>query len=355
MFFSLYAIRTRTICLSFFCFSTLFIASFCAHRLNAYARVYMHINSSLDHYHRMSSEKIDRERGWEREKKRRKNGVVNGYWHDSFIFIFWTTVSRPLSILDWIEDVLLWAKPKGNRCCSSPLDQCDWVQSDYWWIPVLCLWRWGCPSERRWYSFGANHSFPRNTIYRDEIRKCLRKFVDVSPSRSIENLLAFLYRSIPTAFCPLCFQSLISFLKSRWPATVDTQSSLPSGPTLIRHSKMAPSPTSTMPLHGHFDVSFVVVIHRYTKEEQLLKQGKDWVQQGFPQSTAFKPNSILICTWKDVHAFYDQGDKVRMGFDGRSIVPVDILGQYLSSCLGHRWCSNLFDILVRQITIRLCA
>jgi hypothetical protein len=121
-------------------------------------------------------------------------------------------------------------------------------------------------------------------------------------------------------FSPLCFQSLISFLKSRLPATVDTQSSPPSGQTLIRRSKMARSLTSTMLFHGLFDDSFVFVIDRYTKDEQLLKQAKSWVQQGFPKSTAFNPNSILICTWKNVHAFYDQGDKVSTSFDDRSFL-----------------------------------
>ena len=49
---------------------------------------------------------------------------------------------------------------------------------------------------------------------------------------------------------------------------------------------------------------------RYTKDENLLKQGKEWVQQGFTRATNFEPTSILICTWKDVHSFHDKDDKV---------------------------------------------
>jgi hypothetical protein len=51
---------------------------------------------------------------------------------------------------------------------------------------------------------------------------------------------------------------------------------------------------------------------RYTKEEHLLKQAKDLIQEGFFHSTTFQPNSMLICTWKDVHAFFDKDDKVNI-------------------------------------------
>ena len=64
MFFLLYAIHIRII----FPSSTLFIASFCAYRLSTYAWAYTHIYLSLDHYHRMWSEKIDRKRVREKEE-----------------------------------------------------------------------------------------------------------------------------------------------------------------------------------------------------------------------------------------------------------------------------------------------
>ena len=45
------------------------------------------------------------------------------------------------------------------------------------------------------------------------------------------------------------------------------------------------------------------LVHRYTKEESLLKKAKQLIQEGFLHSTNFQPNSILICTWKNVHAY----------------------------------------------------
>jgi hypothetical protein len=51
-------------------------------------------------------------------------------------------------------------------------------------------------------------------------------------------------------------------------------------------------------------------LFRYTKEEHLLKKAKELIQEGFPRSNNFQPNSILICTWKDVHSYLDKDNKV---------------------------------------------
>jgi hypothetical protein len=51
-------------------------------------------------------------------------------------------------------------------------------------------------------------------------------------------------------------------------------------------------------------------LSRYTKEEYLLKKAKNLIQEGFPRSTDFQPNSILISTWKDVHSYLDKDNKV---------------------------------------------
>ena len=49
---------------------------------------------------------------------------------------------------------------------------------------------------------------------------------------------------------------------------------------------------------------------RYSKEEHLLKQAKELIVEGFPRSTNFEPNSILISTWKDVHSVLNVDNKV---------------------------------------------
>lgn len=51
------------------------------------------------------------------------------------------------------------------------------------------------------------------------------------------------------------------------------------------------------------------ITYKYTKDEQLLKKAKELVQEGFPRATNFQPNSILICTWKDVHSYLDKDNK----------------------------------------------
>ncbi|UJR28460.1 hypothetical protein I4U23_009700 [Adineta vaga] len=51
------------------------------------------------------------------------------------------------------------------------------------------------------------------------------------------------------------------------------------------------------------------ITYKYTKEEHLLEKAKKLVQEGFPRSTNFQPNSILICTWKDVHSYSNKDDK----------------------------------------------
>jgi hypothetical protein len=53
-----------------------------------------------------------------------------------------------------------------------------------------------------------------------------------------------------------------------------------------------------------------LILSRYTKEEHLLKKAKEFIQEGFPRSTNFQPNSILISTWKDVHSYLDKENKV---------------------------------------------
>ena len=86
---------------------------------------------------------------------------------------------------------------------------------------------------------------------------------------------------------------------------------LHSGQTSIRPLEMVLSLTSTYLLFKTHKYKVAMALYsRYTKDELLLKQAKDWVQQAFPRSTSFQPNSILICTWRDVRSFLNTDDQV---------------------------------------------
>ncbi|CAF1364989.1 unnamed protein product, partial [Adineta ricciae] len=65
------------------------------------------------------------------------------------------------------------------------------------------------------------------------------------------------------------------------------------------------------PLWADIDTSIKggSITYKYTKEEHLLEKAKKLVQEGFPRATHFQPNSILICTWKDVHSHLNKDDK----------------------------------------------
>ena len=117
-------------------------------------------------------------------------------------------------------------------------------------------------------------------------------------------------RSTPTGFCPSCCPSHISFLKLLSRATADMQLSRPSGPIWIRRFTTVLSLTSNLVQLTCVDL--LASLRRYTKDEHLLKQAKDLIEEGFPQSTNFQPNSMLICTWKDVHSYLDRDNKVRI-------------------------------------------
>jgi hypothetical protein len=88
------------------------------------------------------------------------------------------------------------------------------------------------------------------------------------------------------------------------------QLSRPSGPIWIRRFTTVLLLTSNLVRLTCVDP--LAPLRRYTKEEHLLKQAKDLIEEGFPQATNFQPNSMLICTWKDVHSYLDRDSQVRI-------------------------------------------